>query len=464
MISLIFVSASIAGYYDSGYIEWKQPNGVTFIARLVWDEVSCNFETKDGYQIIRGDDYYYYYAILDENGDFKASNHRVGIDPPLKESYKLKRKGKALAEIEARRKARNEARKKALAEMFKKFRQRLSMHSNGFGKITTSSNPINMGIVLVEFSDIKRYRDSEHPNGYSVDDFNNMMFSTNHVWYDTSLGNDIHPEGDRIYGSFREYWEEQTNGVITFTENSGVIYPPGSSDPWHELSGTKTYYNGLGSAISTIVNELGLDNPPYDEYDKIAIIYASETFYGGGLSPHARYLNDRYYIIGERHQRLNSGWGFTYIGGHCHEFGHCLGLPHPANTTGEDTSEVDYYALMEVGGMCGPEKNGACPSGINPFFKISKGWVNDENIHYISENIKNLNIFYNYLSPHYYVVNRDTNNSDKFFILENRLRDGFDYYTPNDPNYPGEPDDPNGNQGGLLIWRVEPNMDSLDTS
>ena len=82
-----------------------------------------------------------------------------------------------------------------------------------------SSNPIHMGIVLVEFSDVERY-------GYDPDDFNKMMFSSNHEWYSTTEGNSIHPEGDRIYGSFREYWTEQTNGSITFTETSGIIYPP----------------------------------------------------------------------------------------------------------------------------------------------------------------------------------------------------------------------------------------------
>ncbi|MCD6099214.1 MAG: right-handed parallel beta-helix repeat-containing protein [Candidatus Marinimicrobia bacterium] len=65
-----------------------------------------------------------------------------------------------------------------------------------------------------------------------------------------------------------------------------------------------------------------------------------------------------------------------------------------------------------------------------------------------------LEISYDYLNPNYYVINRS--GSNKYFILENRLRDGFDYYTPNDPDYPGEPEDPNGNEGGLLIWRVEP--------
>ena len=114
----------------------------------------------------------------------------------------------------------------------------------------------------------------------------------------------------------------------------------------------------------------------------------ADTFYGGGLTPHARYLNDRYYIFGERH------WGdghrgpviFAHIGGHCHEFGHCIGLPHLADYD-EDNYEDKFFALMEVGGMNGPEKNGACPSDINPYYKIARGWVNPDNIHYISSDV-----------------------------------------------------------------------------
>ncbi|MCD6099212.1 MAG: hypothetical protein J7K33_01365, partial [Candidatus Marinimicrobia bacterium] len=93
-------------------------------------------------------------------------------------------------------------------------------------------------------------------------------------WYDPTGELHVHPEGKPVFGSFREYWEEQTNGVITFTDDSGIIYPPGSDDPWHQLGHSKLYYNNLSSAISKIVDELGLDEAPYDEYDKIAIIYA----------------------------------------------------------------------------------------------------------------------------------------------------------------------------------------------
>ena len=440
-----------AGYYDSGYIEWSQPNGITFIARLVWDEFCAMFETTDGYQIKMGDDYYYYYAILDINGDFTASNNRVSIDSPLKESCKLKRSQKCQADIDAKKEASNEEARQLITEMIGSV-STVSLNSDKpIAKSTSgmSSNPIHMGIVLVEFSDVERY-------GYDPDDFNKMMFSSNHEWYSTTEGNSIHPEGDRIYGSFREYWTEQTNGSITFTETSGIIYPPGSSDPWHELSYTKLYYDNQSSAITTIANELDLDSSPYDEYDKIVIIYAKDTFYEGGLTPHARYLNDRYYILGEQHRRLNSGWKFTHIGGHCHEFGHCLGLPHLADGDYENAREDWYYALMEVGDMCGPLQNGECPSGINPLYKIANSWMSSEGIHYIYSDTENITISYNYTNPQYYVVNRSVTYSGSFFILENRLREYFDYYTPNNPSYQGETGDPNGNEGGLLIWRIEP--------
>jgi len=50
-----------------------------------------------------GTDEYYYYAILDTNGEFAPSIQKVGIDPPLSESYNLERSPSRLAEIEAER-------------------------------------------------------------------------------------------------------------------------------------------------------------------------------------------------------------------------------------------------------------------------------------------------------------------------------------------------------------------------
>ncbi|MBN2279305.1 MAG: hypothetical protein JXQ65_01870 [Candidatus Marinimicrobia bacterium] len=211
----------------------------------------------------------------------------------------------------------------------------------------------------------------------------------------------------------------------------------------------KAFYDSLEEAIPKILTEV--PSSVLEPYDFIAIIYAQNTIYHGGLKPMAR---ENLYIIGEKHNRLNSGEVFTHIGGHCHEFGHCLGLNHLAGGN-QDSLEVDYFALMEVGGMNGPRKNGACPAGINPYYKILKNWVDDENLHPILDDTTGLVIRYDYFNPQYYIVKSRNYPENKFFILKNRLREGFDKYTPNNFDYTGCPEDPNGNQGGLLIWQIE---------
>jgi hypothetical protein len=58
-----------AAWLDTGFIEYKQPNGVTFIAKMWGDEFFHWIETEDGYQIYQKGNWYYY-AILNEIGDF----------------------------------------------------------------------------------------------------------------------------------------------------------------------------------------------------------------------------------------------------------------------------------------------------------------------------------------------------------------------------------------------------------
>ncbi len=78
-----------AGYYDSGYIEFSQPNNVTFIGREWGDEFFFQRETQSGYQYVKESDGYYYYATLDEDGKYASTDFKVAIDAPPTESYHL---------------------------------------------------------------------------------------------------------------------------------------------------------------------------------------------------------------------------------------------------------------------------------------------------------------------------------------------------------------------------------------
>jgi len=52
VIIVFCFSQMFAAPFDTGFIQWSQPNGVTFAARYWGDEFEWWFETQDGYRII----------------------------------------------------------------------------------------------------------------------------------------------------------------------------------------------------------------------------------------------------------------------------------------------------------------------------------------------------------------------------------------------------------------------------
>jgi hypothetical protein len=102
ILSALFSTLLFSIGYDSGMIQWTQPDGTTFTARAWGDEFQGWMETGTGYRIVKNyTDGYYYYAILDANGEFAPSTAKVGIHPPLSDAYQLQRSAARQAEIEA---------------------------------------------------------------------------------------------------------------------------------------------------------------------------------------------------------------------------------------------------------------------------------------------------------------------------------------------------------------------------
>ncbi len=100
LVTLSFYAFAVT--IDTGTILWEQPNGTTFYGRAWGEEFKFYMETDNGYRFIKNyPDGYYYYAVLDENGEFAASEYKVGIDQPLAESYQLDRSASRESEIDA---------------------------------------------------------------------------------------------------------------------------------------------------------------------------------------------------------------------------------------------------------------------------------------------------------------------------------------------------------------------------
>jgi len=102
-VFIFYNQVFMQGFKDTGFIKWQQPNGVEFIARAWGDEYLNWIKTKDGYIIVDSPEGWYYYAILDENGEFTASNAKVGIDNPPMISYELTRTLNRISELNTER-------------------------------------------------------------------------------------------------------------------------------------------------------------------------------------------------------------------------------------------------------------------------------------------------------------------------------------------------------------------------
>jgi len=68
---------------DPAVREYTQLDGKTHFFAHAWgDEFLYNFETEDGYEIVKATDGWYYYATLDSTGDYTSSHYKVGLDDP----------------------------------------------------------------------------------------------------------------------------------------------------------------------------------------------------------------------------------------------------------------------------------------------------------------------------------------------------------------------------------------------
>lgn len=434
LLMIVAASTVVYGvYHDTGMIEWTQPNGVMFMGRGWGDEFAYQYETEDGYRFVRSDDGYYYYATLNSDGDFAASSSKVGIDPPLSSSYKLERSSNRLVEIDIEREAFHLQIETNRAAYFQK--RELSVPTS-----------YHIGVLLVDFSNVVG------DDSYNRDHFDSLLFSID--WYNTGLTGEVSPDNEEVFGSLHDYYWQQSIGQVVIT---GKVVNPllsefGLKPEWIRLPQSKEYYDTTYSkaqfadtVITRAINDPDFNFTP-SSYNHIVIIYAGNYFSGGMLHP-GNYLSSLAsgYINSEKYSGAGSET-FSHIGVHAHEFGHIVG----AEDQYDSYPDPQEWSVMDIGNKNGPTMRAECPAGFAPFWRILFGWVNAMTI----TSDTTLVVEYNYSNPYYFRINAPLDTTE-YFIIENRLREGFDAYTPAPYYDPQDPLDPNGNEGGLLIWHFQ---------
>jgi len=451
LILLVFIPLlNFAVPIDTGMIEWEQPNGVTFYARMVGDEFYIQFYTQYNYEIRQGSDDWFYYAS-ESNGEIILTNLKVGIDSPPAVSYSIQQSPTSENLVNTDK------------ELFKAglLVQDNLMVANMATATVNNPLEVKIAVILVDFSDNQHYQEGSHPNGYKKSYFDNMFFSYND-WFDTNPDEPFtHPENLNVYGSVQNYYDDQSNGKVKLTGKNGSLEIMNPIDPlfptipkWVYLDETKDYWDKLQTGFTTSIDaeikqkyEEQFGSVNWDEYDLFIYIYAGVTLFSNNLHPHFAPGLDHIFVSERWYTNPNY---FTNIGVYCHEIGHYFGAEDEYN----GSVATYYFDLMDAGNYNGPNQNGACPSGINPYWTIHWTWDNAvtlngaEYLDYVVE--------YNSSLPNYYRINTPEDPSE-YFIIENRLRDNFDRFTPNDEDYTtNDPKDIyNYNDGGLLVWSID---------
>jgi len=317
LFTILFSFSLFVGFLDSAPIDtgmklWFQPNEISFYARLYGDEFLMRFTTDNNYEVIEGNDGWFYYAVLDENGNFIASDSRVGIyDPPI-ESYNIQIPQSRLNEIENLRNEFN-----IQLQLADEWYRQKRIEANG-GTVT-----LKVGVILVDFADSVHLQKI-----YKRQYFNDMIFSNNGAWYDTSGTEEKHPEHHRIFGSLRDYLNQQSCGkldIIGKNMQAEILNPPDPNNDsipdWIYLDNVKSFYKEnkwlfFNEVIPKFQNKFpGIDLSIYSCF--IFIYAGNQSNHLDGLWPRA---SGNRYMMSERWNSF-----FSHMGLHAHEFGHLIG-------------------------------------------------------------------------------------------------------------------------------------------
>jgi M6 family metalloprotease-like protein len=453
MLIVVFTNIFIvAGPFDTKMTTLKQPNDVTFTGRIWGDEFIYWAETEDGYRFVQSSDGWYYYATLDGQGEFAPTNNKVGIDQPPAYSYQLERTQSRMDEIMLRIQEFSEGVERA-GERFAEEQQEAP------GGIVNW----DVGVILIQFPDVPRFSDQEYrPNGYLKSDFDSMMFSYNY-WVGQQ-GNELHPEEEAIYGSFRDYWYQMSKSklridgqVVNDADENGVIEWLDADYDQYEYKYNLDYKTLSNEAINKAVvrNWISLNAGDPKYYNKLVIVFAQRSFISTNLMTYADSDSNYIQVSEQASEELfqTEDYTFTHMGVYAHEFGHNLGFrdEYRANDhyddfeswTEDGGTDTYNFDLMSWGIYNGPLRKGECPATLSPYYRIKANWISsitleaDEN-NFVAE--------YDYEYPKVYRINPVSAIEDEHFLFESRGRDGYDKFIPWNPN------DPTPQPGNLVIW------------
>lgn len=311
--------------------------------------------------------------------------------------------------------------------------------------------PDTLAVILVEFDEVTHaWYDSAgvripFDRVYRWRDYYNMMASRG--YYLTERTGVRSPEGEPVFGSLVDYFEDMSNGkYFPFVQilNDST---PGGLPQWIPLGAPKTSY--FGAQNWNKLYRHAKQHAAARGYDvritpqrRLLIIYAGNRRGKGAklfgvcdarALPEYFFSSERWTFTGgandydeARHARL------SHIGPFCHELNHMLGEHH---------HDVHLWDMMGNGHKNSVEAGfGNCPAPIDPWFRAQLGWLT---VHEMPCN-RDVDLVYGDDDRNYYLW-RDPLQAVTLLFEHRRYHRGYDR---------GLPGRRLGEAGGLLIWKI----------
>lgn len=442
-IGILLLSAAVsAAPARKGPVLLTQPDGTTFVAKIIGDEFLRIKTTTEGHAIMQNEDGWWCYAFYENDGSKYCSECRVGSEAApavLNRSSDIPRK-----EL-----SRYAAEKRHNLNIAPSVPIRSLLHNRSLFQ----SRAI---VILAEFKD---YRFTN-----SKEDFEAMLMSEGY-------------NRNGATGSAREYFESQFNGLVDFIfDVSDIVTLPANREYYggNDSKGNDLRPEEMVADACSLAAQAGVDFSIYDgdndgKVDNVFVFFAGEDeaegadenciwshswylFSGAGLSVEINgKMIDRYACTSEMTRIQDRANGklletrLCGIGTFCHEYGHTFGLPDLYDTDYEENGGWaaglwGSTALMDAGNQ---NNQGNTPPNFNAVERDILGISNSVLIETDGKfSLSPINTF-----GEYYRLN--TNVEDEYFLFECRS------------NERGTWDEFIGGSG-MLVYHIDRNESVLD--
>ncbi len=414
MFSLLLAMAGGAwasSYGPDGQLtEFQQPGGNRLMLRVFGNEYYARTETPDGYTVIfNHKDGSYDYARTSADGEsFESTGIKADAAAPpglVKHQAISAAAARSIAnarreKFDLQRAERWEMRVKGMRAKRDREAGLAPANAPGDGETPQSvpaeleaqSAPLNgakVGLtILVQFPD--------DPNTVAVDPTN---FPTDRAKIERFC-NGVGYTEDGNTGSVRDYYSDQSNGLLAYTQSVTEIvtlehpedyynysdYPTNTTPRDNALAGPMLIQDAVAILMNDGFNFDNLTLGPNNRILATNVLFAGagSGIWSYGLSAHRFYMGGSAINVGtaqvpryvDDYQMTNVSNAAPTIGIFCHENGHLiLGVPdlYDSDASNGSSAGVGNHCLMGGGnGLNG----GRTPASINIAFKDMVGWAN----------------------------------------------------------------------------------------